>query len=222
MNEAWEPRRRVAPAVPTRIRGEEAANAISHGLGLLASLAGIPILIGTTLQRGTSAIVGASVFAAALLLLYGSSTVYHALPRGKAKRVLRVLDHSAIFLLIAGTYTPFTLTVLRGAWGWSLLGVVWGLAAAGVVLKAVGWLRHRVLSTGLYLAMGWLVLVAIQPLSERLPALGLLWLVAGGLFYTAGVPFFAARRLRYAHFLWHLFVLGGTACHYYAVLGYAA
>ncbi len=222
MSETQELPRRAEPAVTAPSRREEAASSISHGLGLLASLVGIPILLVVALQRGASAVVGASVFATTLLLLYGSSTIYHALPRGRAKQVLRVLDHSAIFFLIAGTYTPFTLTILRGAWGWSLLGVVWGLALTGVALKAVGWLRHGVLSTGLYLAMGWLVVVAIQPLSERLPALGLLWLVAGGLFYTAGVPFFAARRLRYAHFLWHLFVLGGTVCHYFAVLGYAA
>ncbi|MGH9464130.1 MAG: PAQR family membrane homeostasis protein TrhA [Thermoanaerobaculia bacterium] len=203
-------------------RGEEVANSVSHGLGLLASLVGVPLLLVTAAGRGTGAVVGASVFGAALLVLYGSSTLYHALPRGRAKRALRFLDHAAIFLLIAGTYTPFTLTVLRGAWGWSLLGVVWGLALAGTALKAVGWLRQPALSTGLYLTMGWLAVVAIRPLGDRLPVLGFLWLLAGGLLYTAGLPFFAARRLRYAHFLWHLFVLAGTTCHYLAVLRYAA
>jgi hemolysin III len=157
-----------------------------------------------------------------MVLLYVASTLYHALPQNRAKRVFRALDHGAIFLLIAGTYTPFTLGVLRGTWGWTLLGLVWGLAIAGVILKAVGRLRYPVLSTCLYLGMGWLVLVAVRPLWLRVPPAGLLWLLAGGIAYTAGVAFFAARRLRYSHFVWHLFVLAGTACHFFAVLWYAA
>jgi hemolysin III len=130
---------------------------------------------------------------------------------------------SVIFLLIAGTYTPFTLGVLRGTWGWSLLGLVWGIAVTGVVLKALNRLTHPILTTSLYLLMGWLIVIAAEPLSERVPAAGLLWLVAGGLAYTLGVIFFALdSRLRYGHFIWHLFVMAGTACHYFAVLGYAA
>jgi hemolysin III len=165
--------------------------------------------------------VGASVFAAAVVLLYLASTLYHALPRSKAKRVFQVIDHSAIFLLIAGTYTPFTLGVLRGAWGWTLFGLIWGLAAVGIVLKAAGRLRHPVLSTLLYLGMGWLILIAIRPLWLRVPLAGLLWLLLGGIAYTAGLAFLAAKGVRYNHLVWHLFVLAGTACHFCAVLWYA-
>jgi hemolysin III len=202
--------------------GEEIANSVSHGLGLLAALAAIPLLLLRAIHRGEAAeIVGAVVFASTVVLLYLTSTLYHALARNRAKRLFRILDHGAIYLLIAGTYTPFTLGVLRGAWGWTLLGLVWGLAVLGVVLKSVGGIRLPRLSTGLYLGMGWLVLVAIRPLWLRLPTEGLLWLVAGGLAYTVGVPFFAAERVRYSHFVWHLFVLAGTACHFVAVLRYA-
>jgi hemolysin III len=161
------------------------------------------------------------VFAATMLLLYLTSTLYHALPRNKAKRVFRVLDHGAIFLLIAGTYTPFTLGVLRGAWGWTLFGLVWSLALFGIVLKAVGGIRYPRLSTALYIGMGWLAIIAVRPLLLHVPPSGLLWLVGGGVAYTAGVAFYAAERLRYGHFVWHLFVLTGTSCHFWAVLWYA-
>lgn len=204
-------------------RGEEIANSVSHGVGLVAALAAAPFLVVHAVRRGgTGAIVGASVFAATMVLLYLASTLYHALPRNRAKRVFQVIDHGAIFLLIAGTYTPFTLGVLRGAWGWTLFGLVWGLAAVGIVLKAVGRLRHRTLSTLLYLGMGWLILIAIRPLWLRVPLSGLLWLLLGGIAYTAGLAFFAAKGVRYSHFVWHLFVLAGTACHFFAVLWYAA
>ncbi len=169
-----------------------------------------------------AAVVGASVFAATMLLLYLTSALYHVLPGGNAKQVFRTLDHGAIFLLIAGTYTPFTLGVLRGPWGWTLFGLVWGLALAGVVLKMVGGMRYPRLSTVLYLAMGWLALIAIEPLWTRLPAWGLFWLLAGGIAYTLGVVFFASdERIRYHHFVWHLFVIAGTSCHFVAVLLYA-
>jgi len=212
-------------ALPKRPQslGEEIANSVSHAVGLLAAVVAIPVLVLSAVRRGDAAgIVGASVFAATMVLLYLTSTLYHALPRNRAKRVFRVLDHGAIFLLIAGTYTPFTLGVLRGTWGWTLFGLVWGLAAAGVVLKAMGGVRYPILSTCLYLGMGWLVLIAVRPLWLRMPPSGLLWLLAGGLAYTAGVAFFAAERIRYGHFIWHLFVLAGTACHFIAVLWYAA
>ncbi len=203
--------------------GEEIANSVSHGVGLLAAVAAIPTLVASAVRRGSVAgIVGASVFAVTVVLLYLTSTLYHALPRNRAKRVFRVLDHSAIFLLIAGTYTPFTLGVLRGTWGWALFGLVWGLAILGVVLKAVGGVRYPRLSTCLYLGMGWLILIAVKPLWLRVPPAGLLWLLAGGIAYTAGVALFAAQRFRYTHFLWHLFVLAGTACHFIAVLWYSA
>lgn len=205
-------------------REEEIANALSHGLGLIAALAATPFLILHAVRNGDAAfIVGASIFAATMVLLYLASTLYHALPAGRGKEVFRVIEHSAIFLLIAGTYTPFTLGVLWGAWGWTLLGLVWGLAVAGVALKALNRMAHPVFSTGLYLLMGWLIVIAAQPLSARVPASGLLWLVAGGLAYTLGVIFFALdARLRYGHFIWHLFVMAGTACHFFAVLWYAA
>jgi hemolysin III len=204
--------------------GEEIANSISHGVGLLAAIVATPFLIGSALQRGDTAFfIGASVFALSVLLLYGASMVYHALPRNRAKQVAQLLDHGAIFLLIAGTYTPFTLGVLRGAWGWTLFGLVWGLAVIGVTLKVMNRITHPHLSTGLYLLMGWLVVIAIKPLIDSMPAVGLAWLVAGGLAYTGGVVFFAAdSRWRYGHFVWHLFVMAGTACHFVAVYAYAA
>ena len=214
------------PAAPRRpqSQGEEIANSISHGAALVAALVGTPYLILQAERHGDArVVVGASIFAATMILLYLSSTLYHALPVGKAKRVFRVIEHSAIFLLIAGTYTPFTLGVLRGAWGWTLLGIVWGLAAAGVALKVFNKVSHPVLSTSNYLMMGWLVVIAVDPMIARIPTAGLLWLIAGGVSYTAGVAFFALdSRLKYGHLIWHLFVMTGTACHYFAVLGYAA
>jgi hemolysin III len=186
-------------------------------------LIGTPVLIVHAVAEGTTAlIVGTSIFCATAALLYLASTLYHALPAGKSKRVFRIIEHSAIFLLIAGTYTPFTLGVLHGAWGWTLFGLVWSLAVAGVVLKAVSRTSHPILSTSLYLLMGWLVVLAVDPLLERVPSAGLYWLVAGGLAYTVGVAFFTTdSKLRYGHFVWHLFVMLGTACHYFAVFWYA-
>jgi len=205
-------------------RPEEAANSLSHGFGLAAGLAGAPVLLVHVAQRGDAALIaGTAVFCATFLLLYLASTLYHALPISKAKRVFRILDHSSIYLLIAGTYTPFTLGVLRGAWGWTLFGIVWALASVGVVLKAWGRAAHPVVSTGLYVFMGWVVVIAADPMLAKVPTAGLFWLLAGGLFYTAGVAFFAMdSRLRYGHLIWHFFVLGGTVCHYFAVLWYAA
>ena len=206
----------------TQSRGEEIANSVSHGVGLLAAMAAAPVLVlSAARQDGAARIAGASVFAAATVLLYLASTLYHALPGNRAKRVFQVLDHAAIFLMIAGTYTPFTLGVLRGAWGWTLFGLVWGLALAGVVLTAIGGVRYPKLTTGLYLAMGWLILVAVKPLWLRMPLEGLFWLLAGGIAYTVGVAFYAAKRVRYSHFVWHLFVIAGTACHFIAVLRFA-
>ena len=201
--------------------GEEIANAISHGLGFLLALAALPILV--LHSQGPSAVVGASLFAVTMMLLYGVSTLYHALPRGRAKRWFNRLDHAAIFVFIAGSYTPFTLGVLSGPWGWSLFGVVWSIATLGVTLKLIDRWRHPLWSTGLYLAMGWVVLAALAPLIDSMPAAGLAWLLAGGLSYTLGAVVFSFdSRWRYAHALWHLFVLGGSACHFIAVLHYAS
>lgn len=202
--------------------GEEIANSISHGVGFLAALVALPVLIVGALRHGALDVIGVVVFAGSAALLYLTSTLYHALAPNRAKRVLRILDHGAIYLLIAGTYTPFTLGVLRGPLGWTLLALIWTLAVAGVILKAVGGIRYPRLSTAVYLAMGWLIVAAARPLWALMPAWGLFWLVAGGLLYTAGVGFYAASRVRYSHFIWHLFVLGGTTCHFIAVLHYAA
>jgi hemolysin III len=205
-------------------QAEEIANSISHGIALVAALVGTPILIVHAARLGdTGYIVGTSVFCATVILLYLGSTLYHALPTGKVKRIFRAIEHSAIFLLIAGTYTPFTLGVLRGAWGWTLFGIVWSLAAGGVALKTFEKVSHPIISTSLYLLMGWVIVIAVDPLLARVPQAGLLWLIAGGLSYTAGVAFFATdSRLLYGHLIWHLFVVTGTVCHFLAVLWYAA
>jgi hemolysin III len=204
--------------------GEEIANSVSHGFGFLAAVVAAPILIVATARHGSAInIAGASIFSAAMVLLYCASTLYHALPGKRVKAIFKKLDHGAIYLLIAGTYTPFTLGVLAGAWGALLLAAVWSLAVAGVALKSFDRLAHPLLSTGLYLVMGWLVVIAIGPVVDRIPLPGLALLAAGGLAYTAGVFFFVMdSRLRYAHFVWHLFVVAGTTCHFFAVLWYAA
>lgn len=203
--------------------GEEIANSVSHGLALLAALAAAPVLIMAASRLHAANIVGASVFAATMVFLYLASTLYHALPSGRAKRVFLKLDHGAIYLFIAGSYTPFALGALGGPWGWTLFGLVWAMAAFGVTLKAFDRLTHPWLSTGLYLLMGWLVLIAAVPLVERVPSTGLALLVAGGLAYTVGVVFFVLdSRLRYAHAVWHGFVAAGTGFHFFAVLRYAA
>lgn len=202
--------------------GEEIANSVSHGIGFLAVIAVTPVLILAALPHGAGQVVGVSVFAATMAALYLTSTLYHAVPHPRIKRVFRILDHGAIFLLIAGSYTPFTLGVLRGGWGWTLFGAIWGLALAGVIFRAFAGFRYPRVSTAIYLAMGWLALIAVQPLWQRLPPDGLLWLLAGGLAYTGGVGFYAAKRLRYSHFIWHICVLIGTACHCVAVIRYAA
>ncbi len=201
--------------------GEEIANSISHGVGFLGAAAITPILILAAIPTGASGIVGASIFGVTMMLLYLSSTLYHAFPHNKTKRVFQIFDHGAIFLLIAGTYTPFTLTVLPGAWGWALFGIVWTLAILGVILKSVSGAGTSKLSIALYLGMGWLAVLAAQLLWNSLSGWGIFWLVAGGVMYSAGVLFFAYdHRIRYGHFVWHLFVLAGTACHVVAVLGY--
>jgi len=203
--------------------GEELANSISHGMGLLASMVAAPFLIVAACKFGPANIVGASVFAGTMMLLYLASTLYHALPPGRGKQLFMKLDHGAIYIFIAGSYTPFALGALHGAWGWSLFGVVWGMAAVGVALKAFDKLSHPWLSTGLYLAMGWLVLIAAAPLIKHVPAAGVAWLVAGGLFYSFGVIFFVLdSRVKFAHAVWHSFVMAGTGCHFVAALGYAA
>jgi hemolysin III len=207
----------------TQSLGEEIANSVSHGVGLVAAVAATPVLIINAAHRGGPAdVVGAGIFVTTVILLYSASMLYHAFPPSRAKRVFRILDHSAIFFLIAGTYTPFLLGALYGAWGWSLLGIIWSLALLGVVLKTVSGVRYAKLSLGLYLAMGWIIVIAAKPLSLAMPVEGLLWLLSGGIAYTAGVALYAAKRLPYGHFVWHLFVLAGTTCHFVAVWRFAA
>ena len=202
--------------------GEEIANSVTHGVAALASVAALPILLAVAIGRGDPwQVVGGAIFGATLILLYTASTLYHALTHPGAKRVFRVLDHSAIYLLIAGTYTPFALGALRGPWGWSLLGSVWALAALGITAKATLGFRFPRLSTAVYIGMGWLAVIAFRPLMAHIGVAGIMWLVAGGLCYTAGVIFFAWERLRYGHMVWHLFVAAGSVCHFFAVLWYA-
>lgn len=202
--------------------GEEIANSITHGVGLIASVIAFPVLlVRAQSSSDESAVVGAAIFGVTLILLYATSTVYHALPISKGKQLFRVLDHSAIYLLIAGTYTPFALGPLRGPWGSTLLVVIWTLALIGIVSKLTIGFRFPHLSTALYLLMGWLIVVAIKPLVETIPRAGLLWLAAGGLAYTGGVVFYNMKRVRYAHMIWHLCVAAGSVCHFIAVLRYA-
>lgn len=200
---------------------EEVANALTHGLGAVAALAAGAVLITLVALHGDGwQLAGTIVFCAALLLLYVASTLYHAIPHPVAKARLKVFDHCAIYVLIAGTYTPFTLIGLRGAWGWSLFAVIWTLAVAGVVFKLFFTGRFKLLSTLIYIAMGWLVLVAIVPMTRALDAWALGWLFAGGLAYTAGTFFYMSRRIPYAHTVWHSFVIGGSTCHFLAVAGH--
>lgn len=214
--------------LPERIKrlqspAEEIANSISHGVGFIAAIAATPPLLAQALRHGqTDVTVGTAIFAATMVLLYLSSCVYHALPLGKAKSLFKTIEHSAIYLLIAGTYTPFTLGALRGLWGYTLLVLVWTLAIAGVVWKLCQTVHRPIVSTVLYLAMGWLIVIAAEPLLTRVPLSGLLWIAGGGAAYTLGVVFFAYdSQWRFGHFIWHLFVMVGTACHFCAVIWYA-
>jgi hemolysin III len=204
--------------------GEAVANSVTHGLGLVASLIALPIVVQGSLARGdTAQIVGAVVFGLSLVVLYGASTVYHSFAHSRAHRVLRLIDHSAIYLLIAGSYTPFALGPLRGRLGTALLISVWSMAILGIALKSFRGMGKGWLSTALYIGMGWISIVAIRPLITNVGAAGVWWLVAGGLCYTGGVVFYATdKKLRYGHAVWHLFVLAGSTCHFFAVLWHSA
>ncbi|MGB2635344.1 MAG: hemolysin III family protein [Candidatus Acidiferrum sp.] len=203
----------------SRLSLEEIVNSITHGIGLLLSIAGFVVLLAFAILLGSAShIVACSIYGATLICLYSASTLYHAAVSPRWKRALRIFDHGAIYLLIAGTYTPFLLLYLRGPWGWSLFGVVWGLAFAGILLKFWFVGHFEYLSTAVYIIMGWLVVIAAKPVLTHVPTSSVLWLVAGGLLYTFGVVFFAWKRLPYSHAVWHLFVLAGSICHYFAVL----
>lgn len=203
----------------TQSAGEEVANGVSHGIGLLAAMIGTPILLLAAFHHGNILFfIGTIIFTMTMLLVYLTSMLYHCWPRTETKSVLQLLDHSAIFLLIAGTYTPFALGPLRDGGGLAILGIVWSLALFGVIMKTTrGVLRHRKLAMTLYLGTGWIGLTLMRPLALAIPFSALLWLIAGGIAYTAGTLFFATERLRYGHLIWHLFVLAGTSCHFAAV-----
>ena len=207
----------------TQSRNEEIANCISHGLGFLIVMIATPVLIDNAIQQGKgTTLIGHAVFALTASLLYLSSTLYHAFPLGRVKNIFRLVDHCAIFLFIAGTYTPFTLGVLGGMWGWSLIVIVWSLALMGISLKAISGRSFPKLSMGLYIGMGWTVLIAVRPLWLLMPKIGVLWILSGGIAYTVGIGFYQAKRLAYNHLIWHLFVMTGTGCHFIAVLRYSS
>jgi hemolysin III len=198
--------------------GEEIANAVTHGLGIAASLVALVALVAFAAMYGNVwHVVSVAVYGVTLLLLYTASTLYHSLSSTRACHVFKVIDHAAIYLLIAGTYTPFTLVTLRGPWGWSLFGVVWGLALVGIALEAFWVYRPKWVSGVVFLGMGWMVVVAIKPLLAALPPHGMQLLVAGGLAYTLGVIFYVLKRIPYTHAVWHLWVLAGSALHFLAV-----
>jgi hemolysin III len=205
----------------TQSFGEEIANSVSHGVALLAAVVALPVLIVTASHFGIAAIIGTSVFAVTMVMLYLTSTLYHALPASRAKCIVLKLDHGAIYLFIAGSYTPFALSDMTGTMSWTLFALVWSLAILGAGLKLFDLLKQPWISTGLYVVMGWLALIATIPLIEFMPARVDIWLVAGGIAYSAGVIFFILdSRLRYAHAVWHCFVILGTTCHYFAVYNY--
>jgi hemolysin III len=200
---------------------EELANGITHGIGLALSVVGLIVLVVLSILRGNAwHIAGCTTFGVTLVLLYAASTMYHSFRSPRFKRILKILDHTAIYLLIAGTYTPFTLVNLRGFWGWTLFGLVWGLSVFGILWKLFHVDRFQIVSTLVYVAMGWLVLIAIKPVMSAVPLSGMAWLFAGGLFYTVGILFFAWKRVPYNHAIWHVFVMAGSICHYFAVMFY--
>jgi hemolysin III len=207
------------PASPPLI--EEIANSVTHGIGAILGLSALVLLVVAAALRGTARhVVACAVYGSSLVLLFTASTLYHSLTPPRAKAIMKILDHSAIYLLIAGTYTPFLLVTLRGAWGWSLFGVIWGLTIIGIVFKVFFAGRFKLLSTLIYLGMGWIAVIAIHPLVHHLPRGGVIWLVAGGLFYTGGTVFYLWRGLRFHHAIWHGFVLAGGLCHFASVMLY--
>ncbi|ABF39757.1 channel protein, hemolysin III family [Candidatus Koribacter versatilis Ellin345] len=201
--------------------GEAIANSVTHGIGALLSVLGlITLIVFAAVGGNTRLLVSVTIYGATLCALYLISTLYHAIPAPSARRVFRFLDHASIYLLIAGTYTPFTLALLRGGWGWTLFALVWAIAILGVVYKIFATGRHEIFSSALYIGMGWIVVIAIKPLLAVLPMPGFLWMMAGGIFYTGGIVFYLKDRRPYFHMLWHLCVLAGSVCHFVAILRY--
>jgi len=201
--------------------GEEIANSITHGFGVIFSVAGLSVLVTLAAIYGDAyRVVSFSIYGATMIIMYLASTFYHSFTHRKVKAFFRVFDHSAIFLLIAGTYTPFTLVTLRGVWGWTLFGLIWGFAVAGIIVTV--FLMHTLkwVAILIYVIMGWLVVIALKPMIANLPFGGLMWLVAGGLFYTGGIIFYVWDELPYNHAIWHIFVLLGTVSHFFCILFY--
>ena len=197
---------------------DEIANVVTHGIGVLLSVgAGAALIAMASVQAGIREMISVAIFSASLVLLYSASTLYHAARRPETRARLKVLDHCAIFVLIAGTYTPFTIAAIRGGWGWSLFGVIWGMALVGIVFKLFFTGRYKALSTAIYIGMGWLVIIALVPLVQALSGAGLAWLFAGGVLYTAGTLFYHRESIPYSHAIWHCFVLAGSGCHFIAV-----
>lgn len=204
---------------PRYTHGEEIFNGVSHGAGAVLSVAGTVVLIVcAALYSDAWAVVSSCIYGASLIILYTMSTLYHSITNKRAKAFFRIMDHNTIFVLIAGTYTPITLAVLRGAWGWVLFSVVWAAAIVGIALNSIDLERFKKLSIVCYVAMGWVIVFAIKPLIDSAPMLSLVFLVIGGVFYTAGIVFYAIKRVRYFHSVWHLFTIAGSAFHYFAIL----
>lgn len=202
-------------------QGEEIFNAVTHGIGVVLAVFGLILLVVKSAASGKALyIVSTAIFGITMILLYTISTLYHSLTSERAKNVFKILDHSSIFLLIAGTYTPFTLLVLKGSWGWSIFGIVWGLAVTGIVIESIFIKKLKFLTLILYLSMGWIIIVALKPLIRSISPGGLHWLIAGGVFYTFGIIFYVMKKIKYTHGIWHLFVLFGTSCHFFAVYYY--
>jgi hemolysin III len=199
--------------------GEEVAHAVTHGVGAALAVAGLVVLVVLAARRADAwRIVAFSVYGATLILLYLASTLYHAFPWPRVKRVFKVLDHSSIYMLIAGTYTPICLVAMRGPWGWTLFGLIWAMAVGGICYKIFLIGRAKILSVVFYIAMGWLAVIAVKPMWIMLPKSAIAWIFAGGLFYTLGVVFYAMKGVRYHHAVWHGFVLCGSVCHFFAML----
>lgn len=202
-------------------KGEERINVITHAIGFMMSISALTLLVVFASLKGTVwHIVSFAVYGASLVILYFASTVFHLSEDQQVRNHLNIFDHAAIFLLIAGTYTPFALVTLHGPWGWTIFGIVWGLAIAGIILKLFYTGRYNTLSTLMYIAMGWLIVIAIKPLVAVLPFAGLMWLLAGGLSYSIGAVFFLIDKLPYNHAIFHVFVVVGSACHFVAVFWY--
>ena len=198
---------------------EEIASSITHGIGVALAVAALVILVVfASIQGNPWKIVSFSIYGTSMVILYLASTFYHAFQKPKVKNVFKIFDHASIYILIAGTYTPFTLVTIRGGWGWSIFGIIWGLAIIGIVFKSFFIQRFKLISTLLYVLMGWFIVIAMKEIVSNLDTMGLIWLIIGGVSYTGGVFFYLNDKIKFNHAIWHLFVLGGSICHFFAIL----